>query len=197
MATRRASLEHVSSEFQTPLTTAKGSLETVLRHWAGLDEDRRRALVKRALRGCEDLVGALGQLQDAEAMEPPGRWKLATLAIDRTSLGTTARVILENDDVTLSGESRLRTGRPSAYDCVVEATLHAVARDMLVRPDGHSADVFEVQGTKLAVVCLFSRESPLVGTAAVRLDEYDAIARATLAALNRMLTRYEGSEASV
>lgn len=56
----------VSSEFQTPLTTAKGSLETVLRHWSSLDDDRRRELVVRALRGCDDLVGALGQLQDVE-----------------------------------------------------------------------------------------------------------------------------------
>lgn len=69
MSTRRASSTYVSSEFQTPLITAKGSLETVLRHWTSLDEDRRRELVVRALRGCEDLVGALGQLQEVERSE--------------------------------------------------------------------------------------------------------------------------------
>lgn len=69
MSRRRASSGYMSSEFQTPLTTAKGSLETVLRHWTSLDEERRRELVVRALRGCEDLVGALGQLQEVERSE--------------------------------------------------------------------------------------------------------------------------------
>lgn len=185
----------MSSEFQTPLTTAKGSLETVLRHWTSLDEDRRRELVVRALRGCEDLVDALGQLQEVEGAGPSHRWKLTTLAMERTGLGTKARVVLEHNGATLSGESRLGTG-PFAYDCVVEATLHAVTPVMQVRLEIHSADVLEVEGTRLAVVCLSSGASPLVGSAVVRLDEHDAIARATLAALNRLLTRYERSEAS-
>ncbi len=51
-------LGYMFSEFQTALTIAKGSLETVLGHWTSLDEDRRRELVMRALRGCDDLVGA-------------------------------------------------------------------------------------------------------------------------------------------
>jgi len=54
----------VSHELRTPLTAVKGFVDTVLLHWDGLPDERRRELLTRASSNADELGRLVGQLME-------------------------------------------------------------------------------------------------------------------------------------
>lgn len=54
----------VSHELRTPLTAVKGFVDTVLLHWDGLPDERRRELLGRASTNADELGRLVGQLME-------------------------------------------------------------------------------------------------------------------------------------
>jgi signal transduction histidine kinase len=54
----------VSHELRTPLTAVKGFVDTVLVHWDGLPDERRRELLTRASTNADELGRLVGQLME-------------------------------------------------------------------------------------------------------------------------------------
>jgi len=115
------------------------------------------------------------------------RRKLASLTTERAQNGFRTRVTLEVPGDVLVGESAVPAGQLFERKSVVSAILKGLA-DLLEFPvDVDSIDVVRRDGRSVALVTLHRASDRLVGTALVKGDEHDAIARATLDALNRFL----------
>ncbi|MFN2595101.1 MAG: hypothetical protein ABR579_09470 [Actinomycetota bacterium] len=116
------------------------------------------------------------------------RRKLSSITTSRNSHSFSARVSLEMEGDVLIGERSGAAGRSGEWRSVGLAVIDGLT-DLLAAPiDLETAEVLEVGTSKLAVVSLSKGAETLVGSAVVRLDEHDAIARAVLDALNRLLT---------
>ncbi|MEA2477273.1 MAG: hypothetical protein QOC87_1472 [Actinomycetota bacterium] len=116
------------------------------------------------------------------------RRKLSSITTRRDSETFSARVSLELEGDVLIGEKRGAAGGAGEWRSVGLAVIDGLA-DLLSTPiDLETAEVLEVGTAKLAVVSLSKGAETLVGSSVVRLDEHDAIARAVLDALNRLLT---------
>jgi hypothetical protein len=258
---RPESLEDVLHDLRTPLTVVKGSISTVLRHWASLDEDRRRELLVRASEAVEELAAVVEQMEagtraawelehtladeagiaaarvDADlsgitsvrvlvdsshdpetartqvmqvararlgwdvdpsridVVRPPmaatlgDRKRLSSVITERLGDKFMTRVTIERGDDTLVGESHVGASRRQERYSAVQATLDALrevfADDVAIA----ELEVIEIGTDRVAVVALNTRHGPLLGSALVRLDDHDALSRATLDALNRVLDR--------
>lgn len=128
-------------------------------------------------------------LRVADALEEAGtrRRKLSGIAIERSDERFHARVVLELGGDVLVGESDSPTERGFEYRSVARATIQGLSElseDDLVLD---SVQVMPMGDSRLAVVTLGRGTETLVGSALVRLDEHDAIARATLDAVNRTI----------
>lgn len=119
----------------------------------------------------------------------PKRRKLSSLATKRSGERFTSQVILELDGDLLMGEDDSPVGRRFEYRSVAEAVLDAVRRLSSVPLELASADFVEMGDCRIAAVAVERPAEMLLGSAAVTLDEHDAIARATLDAVNRLLVR--------
>jgi hypothetical protein len=132
-------------------------------------------------------------LRVAQPLETPGsrRRRLSAIAIERSNERFHARVALELGGDVLVGESDSPTERGFEYRSVARATLQGLSE--LLSEDLHldSVQVLPAGSSRLAVVTLGREGETLVGTALVRLDEHDAIARATLDAVNRTIAAPE------
>ena len=117
----------------------------------------------------------------------PKRRKLASLSTKRSGDRFTSQVILELDGDLLIGEDDSPAGRRSEHRSVAEAVLAAVRRLSAVPLELGSADFVEMGDCRVAAVVVERRDELLLGSASVTLDEHDAIARATLDAINRLL----------
>jgi hypothetical protein len=116
------------------------------------------------------------------------RRKLSSIATERTADRFKARVVLELGGDVLIGEDDSPSEKTFEHRSIARATLESV-RELLVHPvDLGSVDVLQAGATQFAVVTLNRNGSTLVGSALIRVDHHDAIARATLDALNRSLT---------
>jgi hypothetical protein len=128
---------------------------------------------------------------EVEAGRRSGRRKLASLITQRSDDQFSTRVILELGDQALVGEVQSPLGVSSQYHSVAQAVLKAID-DLLDRTfDVNTVDVLSVGDSELAIVSLLGEVELLVGSALVKYDEYDAIARATLDALNRLLFEFD------
>lgn len=117
----------------------------------------------------------------------PKRRKLSSLSTKRSGDRFTAQVILELDGDLLIGEDDSPAGRRFEHRSVAEAVLDAVRR---LSPDPlelGSADFVEMGDCRIAAVVVERPDELLLGSAVVTFDEHDAIARATLDAVNRLL----------
>lgn len=124
------------------------------------------------------------------AREPgrtPTRRKLSSLATKRYGERFTAQVTLELHGDALVGEVDVPTGRRFEYRSVARAVLESVRRLIPYALQLENVDIFNFGADRLAVVSVSSRSDTLVGSAFVRADELDAIARATLDAINRVI----------
>lgn len=118
---------------------------------------------------------------------PPNRRKLSSLATKRYGERFTAQVTLELHGDALVGEVEVPSGRRFEYRSVSRAVLESVRRLIPYALQLENVDIFNFGADRLAVVSVSSRSDTLVGSAFVRTDELDAIARATLDAINRVI----------
>ena len=123
----------------------------------------------------------------------PKRRKLSSLATKRAGDRFTSQVILELEGDLLIGEDDSPSGRRFEHRSVALAVLDAV-RELVAEPlELGSADFIEMGDCRVAAVVVERQNDQLLGSAAVTLDEHDAIARATLDAINRLLVRSPGA----
>ncbi|HEV2754174.1 MAG TPA: hypothetical protein VG318_00155 [Actinomycetota bacterium] len=123
----------------------------------------------------------------AAANGRPKRRKLSSLATKRSGDRFTSQVILELDGDLLIGEDDSPSGRRFEPRSVAEAVLDAV-RQLVAEPlELGAADFIEMGDCRIAAVAVERASDLLLGSALVTLDEHDAIARATLDAVNRVL----------
>jgi hypothetical protein len=131
---------------------------------------------------------AVEVLRAAEPIDAPGaRRRLSSISIERSDGRFRARVGLELGGDVLVGESDSPTERSFEQRSVAHATLLGLRKLLTEEIDLSSVRVLAAGDSRLAVVTLGREEETLVGSALVRLDEYDAIARATLDAVNRTI----------
>jgi hypothetical protein len=113
------------------------------------------------------------------------RRKLISLGLDRSSDSFSVRAALELSGDVLFGESVSPHGklfeRKTIAQAIVEGSHELVGFPIEVERVYILSDV----ENQIAVVVLARDDQILVGSAVVRKDEFDAIARATLDALNR------------
>lgn len=119
----------------------------------------------------------------------PKRRKLASLATKRSGDRFTSQVILELDGDLLIGEDDSPAGRRPEHRSVAEAVLDAARRLVSVPLELASADFVEMGDCRIAAVVVERRDELLLGSSVVTFDEHDAIARATLDAVNRLLVQ--------
>ncbi len=123
-----------------------------------------------------------------DASRSAQRRRLSSLATERTPDHFKARVVLELAGDTLEGESESPNERAFTLRSVARATLHSL-RELMPRALAlESVHLFNTGTHDLAIVALTHGDQTLVGSAVVRVDEHDAVARATLDAVNRSVT---------
>lgn len=121
------------------------------------------------------------------------RRRLASLAITRTDDGFTVRVGLELDGDVLMGEVHGPAGRRFEMRAVASAVIQGLGDLIESAAELDGVHLLQVGETRLAVAQLSTEGGPLVGSALVRFDEHDAVARATLDAVNRVIGRDRSS----
>lgn len=131
-------------------------------------------------------------LRTTDAMSTPlQRRRLSSIATERTADRFKARVVLELGGDVLIGEDDSPSEQTFEHRSIARATLESVRELLDHRVDLESVDVLHAGTAQLAVVTLKQNGSTLVGSALIRVDHHDAIARATLDALNRHLSAPE------
>lgn len=137
-----------------------------------------------------DLAPDAIQILRADLPAPAGhsrRRKLSSLAVARSDEGFTAKVTLDLDGDALMGEIEAPAGRRFELRSVGLAVLEALGKLLDYEVQLESVNLLQVGEARLAIVQLNTETNSLVGSALVRYDEHDAIARATLDALNRLV----------
>ncbi len=129
-------------------------------------------------------VRVLGGTSPSTVMQ---RRKLSSLSTKRYGQRFTAQVTLELEGDALVGEVDVPIGRRFEYRSVARAVLESVRCLIPYALQLENVEIFNYGVDRLAVVSVSSRDNVLIGTALVRGDELDAIARATLDAINRVL----------
>jgi hypothetical protein len=119
------------------------------------------------------------------------RRKLASLLTERTNDRFTARVTLEAAGDIVMGEGSSPTGPRFERRSVAQATLTGLGALLEGPVEIEKVSILGGADESVALVVLTTGEISLVGAAVVRQDEYDAIARATLDAVNRLIARSE------
>ena len=115
------------------------------------------------------------------------RRRLASLAVERTDGRFTARVALDLAGDRLVGASEAPSVRKLECRSVAGAVLESVKELVTDEVVLDEVGFVSVGDARLAVVTLQRHSRPLIASALVSSDEHDAIARATLHALNRVL----------
>jgi signal transduction histidine kinase len=186
----RARLMH---DLRTPLSVVKGSVETLLEHWDRIGQARRSDLLSRALANVDDLASAIDRVGSAPETAPrrtdPARASLEGMELVRRRGDFDAAVSLRLGDASVQGIG-------SAPGGGARLERRAVAVAVLNAVKGHSGgdvhieelDLLDVGGDRIASVLIRLGSRLLLGSAIVRSDDYDAVARATLDALNRSLS---------
>ena len=115
------------------------------------------------------------------------RRRLGSLSVTRSDDGFTVTVTLELQADVLVGEAEAPTGRRFEMRAVALAVLDGLGDLIEFQTQLDSVNLLQVGETRLAVVQLSTETDYLVGSALVRYDEHDAVARATLSAINRLV----------
>jgi hypothetical protein len=123
-----------------------------------------------------------------------GRRKLSSLTTQRSEHVFLARVALELSGDVLIGEADSPVGRPSEYHAVARAVIAGLGDLLGESSELVSVEMLEAGDTRMAIVSVSHGTDVLLGSAVQRYDEYDAIARATMDALNRVLVESTPTE---
>ena len=113
------------------------------------------------------------------------RRKLSSLSLERGPTAFSVRASLELSGDVLLGESVSPQGKLFERRAIVDAVLEGVQELIGFPLELERVYVLSDIDHQIAVVVLSRAEEILVGSAVVRQDEHDAIARATLDAVNR------------
>ena len=132
------------------------------------------------------------QFDDEERGAAPNRVLIATITAQVTGLESTATVTLASGGTLYDGTASAPATPSSRPRLVARATLNAVCSLMSVGAcDIEYASIVQVGGREVAVsivqVVTAEGESIVTGSALVRGDDADAVARSVLDALNRRL----------
>lgn len=118
----------------------------------------------------------------------PPRRRLTSVATRRSADEFMVRVTLELYGDVLVGEAGAPCGPRHEHRTVVRSVLNGLRSLLDASYDVDAVSMVELGDVRLAVVSLLAGADMLVGSAVVRVDDHDAIARATLDALNRTMT---------
>jgi hypothetical protein len=142
-------------------------------------------------------VEVLGTASDGAAHN--SRRKLTSLTTERYGDRFIARVALELEGDVLIGESDSPIGRYFELRATGRATLGALEGLLASAVELDNVTVVDVGENRFCMVALSYRDGLLSGSAPVRRDEPDAVARAVLNGLNRLITqaRENGSNRSI
>ncbi|HEV2890681.1 MAG TPA: hypothetical protein VGX28_09925 [Frankiaceae bacterium] len=132
------------------------------------------------------------QFDDEERGAAPNRVLIATITAQTTGLEATAKVTLASGGTLYDGEASAPATPSSRPRLIARATLNAICSLMPVGAcDIEYAALVQVGGRDVAVsivqVVTAEGESIVTGSALVRGDDADAVARSVLDALNRRL----------
>lgn len=190
-------------EIRSEIAAVKASLLMTLREWKSLGDERLRGLVGRASDSLGTMDMMAGRLvkearegrtdivtsreAGREVVQGAPRARLTVALAEQSDASHLAHIALHHQDSVLLGESE----DASAENAVVAATLQAVRPllDFEVRP--LEIDFLQVGDLRIAVVVLDRSTDWLIGSALVRRDVSDSLARATLDAVNRFLKPVE------
>ena len=190
-------------ETEARLDASRAVLELIQRDWGSVNVDRTRKLVEHltgnldaALTGLEEAHDALrteaSLIQVVRAPVPssgrPPRPRLREVTTYKENGSITAEVVLENGSRELVGRSETPF-KESLYPPVAEAILDAVTEMLSAPIEVRDFDVIQVRDASLAVVLFDRMEDTLVGSAPVRGEVPDAVARASLDGINRFLSK--------
>lgn len=115
------------------------------------------------------------------------RRKLSSLVTRRTHENFSTQVILSIEGDVLTGEAECATPRHQAAS-VAQAVVDGLAEIAREPLEVEAVETIRMGDETLVVVSLMFGERVLLGSAEVRFDLPDAIARATLHALNRSIS---------
>lgn len=156
-----------------------------------MGDDEVRAVEPEQHKGEPAAAGPAPETAD-EAPEPVVRPAIAAITVRSGHGETTASVTLAAGDQLFEGTSKGPAGQSHRARLVAVATLDAVA-ELLGQPcEVESAAIVgtgtrEVALTVLTLLLPRTGEQVLTGSAVVRGDDADAVAKSVLAALNRQL----------
>jgi hypothetical protein len=186
-------LEDMVHDVRTPLATAKGSLETVLKHWHELEDAKKLELVSRALLAAHQMEFATErvghQISHNTRTGGPRRPELIDLSIEEQEGPATAQITLKMSGEALAGTSEskaaLRTDPTLASRATLQALEPLLEDPMLLEEAG----VLQIGEAPFAVVRIRREDEVLIGSALIESDLHLSMARATLDAVNRFVTR--------
>lgn len=115
------------------------------------------------------------------------RRKLSSLSTKRYDQRFSAQVTLELEGDALMGEVDVPAGRRFEFRSVARAVLESARPLIPYALQLEHVELFNFGADRLAVVSVSSNDDVLIGSALVKGDELDTIARATLDAVNRIL----------
>jgi signal transduction histidine kinase len=189
-STERGPREQVLHDLRTPLSVIKGSIEALRGHWDHLEDGRRSELLNRALTNVDGLAAAIDEVgrRAATPMESPsGRARLAAIEVTRRDRRFAVEVSISCDGGNLMGRVECAAGRAAEMRAVAEAVLRATSERDAEPTALEDAEVIEVGTDRVAAVRLSRGTRALLGAALIDADDHDAIAKATLHALGRVL----------
>lgn len=125
----------------------------------------------------------------AAAPTRPRRRRLGSLMTERVGRIFKARVTLEVPGDVLVGEKHAPIGELFEYRSIAGAVIAGLEDLLDFAVEVEAVDIMRHGDRRIAVVFLLRESDRLVGSALVRTTEHDAIARATLDAVNRFLGR--------
>lgn len=117
-----------------------------------------------------------------------GRRMLSSLTVERTKDGFRAKVALALNGDILMGEIQAPPGTDDR-EVVAGAVLQALSDLIEGEPRVVAVETVPIGKTTMGVVTVTCDGSQLTGSAVLKTDIHDTIARATLQALNRYVTR--------
>ncbi|MEA2433134.1 MAG: hypothetical protein QOG54_591 [Actinomycetota bacterium] len=174
----------------------RDSFKGVFEDWERVSDVRRRNLIAqagRAFEGLEKIIEQLGHTVRqggggiAAAKPPeslPPRVRLTGASAERGAIDYQAKVSLQLGPKIFLGDGRA----PTEDRSIVEATIRALARLTTEQVGLVDVAIHEAGESQMAVVVVDVGDSHMAGSAIVRRNARDAIARATLDALNRWIT---------
>lgn len=120
------------------------------------------------------------------ALPDGARRRLMSLTTERLENRFVVRVVLElAGDLLMGDSSGVARKAHQEHHLVAEAVLNALADVIDFEPLVETVDSIQDEGKEFWVVTLESNLGTMIGASQVRQNEHDAVARATLDAINR------------